>query len=139
MSGLVQERRSLRNEALRHLQNIAQLKPRETARYVWTRLRERVADWKERLTFLPLRSEATKNYETKVFPGSLTVFVQGSADKRPLNWQALAQSVEIHQIPPTTHVDVLREPDIQTWAEAVNEKAQRRTAQSQLPSSQDSS
>ena len=68
---------------------------------------------------------ATRKYTLKRFPGSLTLFVQSSTDGSPLSWEGLAESVEVHELPPVSHNDILKEPYVRVWAEKLKALLQR--------------
>jgi thioesterase domain-containing protein len=77
---------------------------------------------------------ATRKYKLKRFPGSLTLFVQSSTDGSPLSWEGLAESVEVHELPPVSHNDILKEPYVRVWAEKLKALLQRTHSRGRLPS-----
>jgi thioesterase domain-containing protein len=68
---------------------------------------------------------ATRKYRLKSFPGSLTLFVQSPTDGSPLFWQGLAENVEVHELPPVSHNDILKEPYVRVWAAKLKGLLQR--------------
>ena len=65
--------------------------------------------------------QASKAYVSRSYPGNVTVFRAGKyAHGRGRDWQRLADSVEILEIPGADHVSIVRRPYIGVWAEALN-------------------
>ena len=140
-----------RDNVRRVLQKLDGLDTRQRMTLLGSRVQLKLARWIKILTFpiksaicafcaafgitLPvsLRSfyilgvyrRATRKYRLKSFPGSLTLLVQSSTDGSPLSWDGLARGVEVHELPPASHNDILKEPYVQVWAVKLKALLQR--------------
>jgi amino acid adenylation domain-containing protein len=135
---------SLRDEVYRHLHNLALLRLQEKLTYVLERVNGKIVSTQpvakkvackvylgmgcllpvclRSFYILEVYHQATRAYVPQSYPGRVILF---KGEERPndyrLNWERLvAGGLEIHEVT-GNHVDMLREPHIQVWAEQLRD------------------
>src|SRR5262245_18092886 len=137
----------LREEGLRHLSTLRQLRGRDKAAYIWLRLQSRITESLLRsrpanfvrqvlckiyhrlgrplpyslrsFYILRMYGRATRQYAVPKYPGSVDLFLPAAtAEGSPQSWSELATNVQIHEVP-EGHEEILKEPYVGIWAETL--------------------